>query len=138
MPTERNAFRLGLMAIVVFGLLFGTLMFIGGASFEQRSEIVVWVAHDQKLPRVKVGAPIICGPQQVGSVTGVSMVEAPAESDPAVEDFLYFEFRGRVNTSLDLRADCRIVVEGPLLGENGQLTIENRGTSSSPATALFP
>lgn len=138
MPTERNAFRLGLMAIVVFVLLFGSLMFIGGTSFEQREEIVVWIAHDQKLPRVKVGAPIICGPQQVGSVIGVSMIEAPAEDNPAVTDFLYFEFRGRVNTSLGLRADCRIVVEGPLLGENGQLTIENRGTSSSPATPDTP
>lgn len=138
MPAERNAFRLGLTAIIMLGLLFGAILFVGGTRFESREEIVVWVAHDQKLPRLKAGAPIICGPQQVGSVTGVTMVEAPSPDDPSIEDFLFFEIRGEVNASLDLREDCSIVVEGPLLGENGQLTIESRGVSSRRASAEVP
>lgn len=138
MPKDRNLFQLGVMVIVVFALFITAVLFIGTSNFEPRDPIVVRIAHDQKMPRLKPGAPIICGPKQVGVVTAVSTVEAPLHTDSTVLGFLYFEFRGEVNTSLGLRSDCRIVVEGPLLGDNGQLTIEYRGTADTRATPETP
>lgn len=140
MPKERNAFKLGLVAIVVVTLFVAAVLFIGGASFEKRRLLVVRIAHDQPMPRIKSGAPIICGPQQVGVVRSVAMVEGPALNDAGVQDFLYFEVRGEVSERLDLRSDCRVVVEGPLLGDNGQLSIAFRGSSTmrvSPETPIY-
>lgn len=138
MPRDRNAFQLGLMVIVVLALFATAVVYIGGGSFEEREPIVVRIAHDLKVPRIKPGAPIICGPQQVGTVSLVKLVEAPSQKEPEILDFLYFEIHGQVNKSLALRSDCRIVVEGPLLGDNGQLTIENRGTSAERLSADQP
>ncbi|NOT02373.1 MAG: hypothetical protein HOP29_17340 [Phycisphaerales bacterium] len=129
MPQERNAFRLGLMTIVVVVLLFTAVMFIGGRRFDAVDPIVVRVRHDLKVPRIKPGAPIICGPQQVGLVNEVTTIEGESPDDPAVKDFLFFEFHGEVNQSLGLRSDCRIVVEGQILGDQGQLVVESRGLS---------
>ncbi len=132
MRQERNAFRLGLTMIVALVLFCAAVLFIGGKSFEPRDSITVRIGHDQNVPRIKAGAPIICGPQQVGSVTSVGLVEAPALDQSGAGDFLYFEMRGEVNRSLGLREDCAIIVEGPLLGDNGQLRIVNRGSSATP------
>jgi ABC-type transporter Mla subunit MlaD len=138
MPRERNAFKLGLMMIVSAALAFGALIFVGSRSFEDRTPIVVRLAHEDGVPMIKAGVPIICGPQVVGTVTSVTMTEADAPHDPSIHDYLYFEIRGEVNRSLELRRDCTIAVEGALLGGQGQLRIENRGTSPVLLTAATP
>ena len=129
MPKDRNSFKLGLTVLVGLVLFFFAVLFVGGQSFEDREPFVVWIGHDQNVPRLKAGAPVICGPQQVGSVTGVTIIEAPSLKESGPADFLYFEISAEVNESLGLRSDCTIVVEGPLLGDNGQLRILDRGTS---------
>ncbi len=138
MPHERNVFRLGLTVIVVAAMLFGALLFIGGTSFEKRDPIVILIRHDQATPRIKPGAPIVCGPQQVGAVTSVTTAERPLPDDPAGENFLFFEIKGSVNRSISLREDCRLAVEGQLLGDQGQLIVEFRGQSANPATPQKP
>ncbi|MEE9296407.1 MAG: hypothetical protein V3W34_15800 [Phycisphaerae bacterium] len=138
MPRERNAFKLGVTVLVGLVLFFAAVLFIGGKSFEKRQPFVVRIGHDQNVPRLKAGAPVICGPQQVGTVTGVTTVEAPALDKSGPQDFLYFEVRGEVNVSLGLRSDCSIVVEGPLLGDNGQLRVVDRGTAPTPVSPDQP
>lgn len=138
MARQRNTFQLGLVIVLGVGLAVFGLMFISSRSFEVRDAIVVRVPHDENVPRLKPGVPIICGPQQVGTVVEVTMVEAVSDLNPAITDFLYFEVRGEVNQSLGLREDCRIAVEGSLLGDQGMLRIEDRGTSATPVSADTP
>ncbi len=138
MQQKQDAFKLGLTVIVAFALFFAGVIFIAGKSFEPREPIVVRVAHDQDVPRIKTGAAIVCGPRQVGSVTGVRLVEAPARDASGPKDFLYFEITGEVNSSLGLRSDCTITIVGPLLGDNGQLRVVNRGTLSTGVSATEP
>ncbi len=138
MAGQRNTFQLGLVIIIGVGLTVFGLMFVSTRTFEERTPIVVRIPHNENVPRLKPGVPIICGPQKVGTVTGVRMVESVSDMDPTVQDFLYFEVRGEVNQSLGLREDCRISVEGSLLGDQGMLRIEDRGTSATPISADSP
>jgi len=138
MPTERNALRLGITTLVVLILFFTAIIYIGDSSFDTRVPIVVLVKHDLKIPRIKAGAPIICGPQQVGVVTSVKSVERPTSPPRLGDTDLYFEIDGKVNAVIDLRVDCRIAVEGQILGDQGQLTIEHRGTDSKRASPAHP
>ncbi len=130
MRQDRNAFKLGLTLIVSAVLLCAAVIFIGGKSFDRRDPILVRIGHDQNVARIKAGAPVICGPQQVGAVTAVELIEAPALDDAEIRDFLFFQVRAEVNHALALRSDCVIVAEGSLLGDTGQLRILNRGTAS--------
>ncbi len=138
MAHQRNTFTLGLVIIVGVGLAVFGVVFIGSRSFESRDAIVVRVPHNENVPQLKKGAAIVCGPQTVGTVTGVAIVEAASLDDPTIQDFLYFEVSGMVNQSVGLRSDCRIGVEGSLLGGQGLLRIEDRGTSANPASANTP
>lgn len=138
MPQDRNTFTLGLTLIVALVLFCAAVVFVGGKSFEDREPIVVRIGHDQKVGRLKTGAPVICGPRQVGSITAVDLVEAPSRDDDTVRDFLYFEIHADVSRELALRTDCVIVAEGPLLGDVGQLRIVNRGTAAQRLTADTP
>ncbi len=138
MPTERNALRLGITTLVVLTLFFTAIIYIGGSSFDSRVPIVVLVKHDLKIPRIKAGAPIVCGPQQVGVVTSVKTIERPTSPPHDGETDLYFEIDGQVNAVIDLRSDCRIAVEGQILGDQGQLTIEHRGTDAKRASPAHP
>jgi len=126
------------MVIVVVGLLLGAVIFIGGRSFEPMTPIRVLVRHDLRIPQLKAGAPIICGPQQVGAVTAVHTIEQALPDRPEITDFLFFEVLARVNRTIDLRSDCRIAVEGQILGNQGQLVIENRGVDSRRASLDTP
>jgi len=138
MPKQRNTFQLGLMVIVVAALLLVAVIFIGGRSLAPTVPIRVLVRHDLRIPQLKTGAPIICGPQQVGSVTSVTSIETALPDRPNVSDFLFFEVLARVYRSIDLRSDCRIAVEGQILGNQGQLVIENRGTDPRRASLDTP
>ncbi len=138
MPRPRETFGLGLTVIVVAALLFAALVFFGGRSFEPTVPLRVLVRHDLETPRLNTGAPIVCGPQQVGSVKSITLVERPLPDGPADQDYLFFEVSGEVLESVDLRADCRVAVQGQILGNQGQLVIKNRGNSSERVSAGDP
>jgi hypothetical protein len=138
MADDRHAFKLGLTVIASLVLALVGVLFLGGKSFAPMVDIVVRIAHDQNVSQIKKGAAIVCGPQQVGSVTEVATIEAPAVDDSGVSDFLYFEVRGQVHRELNLRSDCRVAIVGSLLGDSGMLRIVHRGTSSEPMSSDEP
>ncbi len=134
MGRQRDSFKLGLAVTLSLVLFVVGVMYIGGQSFDETEPIVVRIGHDQDVPRIKPGAPIICGPQQVGSIQRVMLLEAPSREEGGPENFLYFELVGEVRTAVGLREDCSITVSGSLLGDTGQLRIVNRGTAERRAT----
>ncbi len=132
MAAHRNDFILGLVVLTAAALFVGGVIYVGSGTFGDRVPIVVRMQHEGKLPRLKSGAPIICGPVQIGTVVSVHMIEDVAPDDLNIKDYLYFEVRGMVDPSIGLRKDCKIVVEGQLLGDDGLLRVVSRGLDPAP------
>ena len=136
MPRERNAFRLGLAGIVIIGLFFVVLLYIGGRGWGQNvQEITVRFAHDMGLPVLKEGSAVFCGASQVGQVERVWFAGDTPDSPTGPGEPLNVYVRFTVERKVDLRTDCHITAQGPLLGGSGSLAINNRGTSDQQATA---
>ncbi|HEY3245043.1 MAG TPA: hypothetical protein VGM03_17005 [Phycisphaerae bacterium] len=146
MPKQRNAFRLGLTVLIMFALLFGTILFIGGSDWGlNATRFVVRFPTSVPLPQeIKPGAQVFCGLQEVGKVLDVRFREVTEPRDaltqpsprgragapPAPELYTYLTVR--VDSSVGLRRDCRITARGPLLGGSGTLQIDNRGVAAEP------
>ncbi len=123
-----NTFSLGLTVIVILGLFFGTLLFIGGSDLFAPKTVGYRVRYPASAPlpdELGTGAPVFCGLQKVGDVTGVSQKAPGDDAASHPELFVYVDFA--VVETLPLRADCRIVVRGPLLGGGGKLVILDPG-----------
>lgn len=124
MPAERNAFRLGLAIILFVILAVVVLVFLaprGGGDMT----ISVRFPHTQFTTMLSEGSLIVCGGQEVGSVRGLELEEMKAPHSGNLT--LYAVARLKLDSSVGLRQDCRIVPQGPLLDGPGKLVIEDRG-----------
>lgn len=124
MPAERNAFKLGLTMIVFLFLLLGILAFFaprggGDATFKVR------FPHDRISTVLKAGNLVRCGGDTVGSITGLELQEM--KDSVSGLSTLYTVATFRVQSRVGLRRDCKVTPVGPLLGELGQLVIQDRG-----------
>jgi len=124
MPAERNAFKLGLTMILFIVLLVGILVFFaprGGGDVV----FTVCYPHNRLTTVLKPGGLVRCGGDTVGSVVSLELKEMkdPASGMPTLFTLITF----RVDSRIGLREDCRITPVGPLLGEGGQLVIQDRG-----------
>lgn len=134
MPKERNAFQLGLAGIVIIGLFFVVLLYIGGRGLGQDvQEVTVRFGHDVGLPVLKEGSPVFCGASQVGQVQRVWFAGGTPDSAAGLDEPLNVYVRFTVDRSVGLRADCRITAHGPLLGGSGSLAVNNRGVAGELA-----
>jgi len=124
MPAERDAFRLGAALIVFFTLFVGVLFFLaprGGGDMPLK----VRFRHTELNTILKPGGLVRCGGETVGSIRALELREM---NDPETgQPMLYTVITCRVDSAVGLRADCKIVPVGPLLGEGGQLVIRDRG-----------
>lgn len=129
MPRERNAFRLGLTLITFFVLFVAVLVFLaprGGGNLP----LFVRYPHDTFTTVLKTGSEVSCGGKTVGSVKSVDLREEPG---PSGGESLSVMVSITVDSSLDLRRDCRIVPEDLLLGGPGKLVIAARGVGEPVA-----
>lgn len=130
MASERNAFKLGLSLIAFFCLLVGVLVFLaprGGGDMTVR----VRYPHTQFNTLLKPGAAVTCGGKIVGAVRQLDL-SSFQQPDQEVES-LYTVVTMTIESSLDLRRDCRVVPEGLLLGEGGSMHILSRGVGEPVA-----
>ncbi|HSW44472.1 MAG TPA: hypothetical protein VLM89_02770 [Phycisphaerae bacterium] len=130
MPAERNAFKLGLTMILFLGLLIVVLAFFaprGGGNVTYR----VRYPHNRLTTVLKPGGLVRCGGETVGTIDALELQEM---KDPASDmPTLYTVITFRVDEKVGLREDCRITPVGPLLGEGGQLVIQDRGDGKAVA-----
>ena len=124
MPEERNAFKLGLTMILFLVLLVAILVFFaprGGGDVT----FTVRYPHNRLTTVLKPGGLVRCGGDTVGSIVSLDLkeIEDPTSGVPT----LFTLIRFRVDSRIGLREDCRITPVGPLLGEGGQLVIQDRG-----------
>ena len=124
MPAERNAFKLGATMILFLVLLVGILVFFaprggGDVTFKVR------YPHTRITTVLKPGGLVRCGGGTVGSIASLELQEMkdPASGVPTLFSVITF----RVDSKVGLRKDCKITPVGPLLGEGGQLVIQDRG-----------
>ncbi len=124
MPAERNAFKLGLTMIVFCALFVGILVFFaprGGGDVTYQ----VRFPHHALTTVLKPGGLVRCGGDTVGTIDALELQEMKDPSTGTTGLFSVVAFRA--DSKLGLRRDCRITPVGPLLGEGGQLVIQDRG-----------
>lgn len=134
MPEQGNTFKLGLTVIVFFVLFFGVLVFIAGNVGGGGQKFVVRFPADQITARLKKGGEVVCGGQNVGSITSIRLQEEPGKNGTPA---LYVYVTAQVESVVGLRDDCKIVPGEPLLGEVSKLEIRDRGIGR-PVSAERP
>ncbi len=125
MPAERNAFKLGLTMIVFVVLLVGVLVFLAPTGGDMT--VHVRFPHDRLSTVLKPGGMVRCGGKTVGGIRNISLREDAGGAESGHRVF-YSVVTVRLDSGLGLRRDCRITPVAPLLGEGGQLVIQDRGT----------
>ncbi len=128
MPAERNAFKLGLTMILFCALFVGILVFFaprggGDVTFQVR------FPHNTLSTVLKPGGLVRCGGDTVGSIDSLDLQEMKDLRSGTTALFSVVTFR--VDSALGLRQDCAITPVGPLLGEGGQLVIQDRGDGAA-------
>lgn len=124
MSSNRNAFHLGLVLLTFLALGIGVLVFLaprGRGDFD----LLVRFPHHQVTTTLIAGSEVVCGGMTVGKVKSITLQEMQDPADGRPE--LFTVAAVRVQSSIDLREDCRIAPEGPLLGGAGRLVILDRG-----------
>lgn len=124
MAAERNAFKLGLTMIVFLVLLVGVLVFLAPTGGDMT--VHVRFPHDRLTTVLKPGGMVRCGGKTVGGIRSVDLQEHSDAHAPDRPGF-YSVVTIRVDSGLGLRHDCRIIPVAPLLGEGGQLIVQDRG-----------
>lgn len=129
MPRERNAFKLGLVLIVMAAVFVGAMIYIPSVLMSGRTvPIRVRFPHTYPLPPMEVGSFVLVGGQKAGAISGVSIEELgmrpePGSSQPA-RRLLYVVVKADVRSDLAIHRDCRVTPEGPPLGGPGLLRLD--------------
>jgi hypothetical protein len=136
MSKQRNDFRLGLTVLVMFALLVGCLLFIGGKGLSRATTRTLTVRMQAKpaMPEISKGSLVICFGQPVGKVVDTHFVSGPDPAAPTGSPVQYLEIKATALAELDLRADCVVVAGGPPLGGKGYLEIVDRGVAAAELT----
>ena len=122
MAARRDTFVLGLVAIIVFVLFFGTILYIGGGEMFTGDVIGVTVRFptDDPLPtELKAGGAVFYGMTRIGTVLAVTLEE--------VDGLPFVAINLTAPSSIGLRSDCRMVARGALLGGGGKIVVLSRG-----------
>lgn len=129
MSHKRNNFRLGITVIVMFVLLFGSLIFIGGGELFKPDVVPLTVRFvpGTSLPEISPGSFVTYFGQPVGKVVSAELVTGTDPRQPERGEVHFLEVRAEIRADLELRSDVRVVGTGPPLGGRGQLDIIDRG-----------
>jgi len=136
MAKGRNTFALGLTVLVMLGLFIGVLVFIGVSDVwgEPVRPITVRFASTLTLPPLKTGSQVLFAGQPAGRITTMWFKKADhADAKTGrTRQMVFLYVQAEVQERLDLRKDCVILPEGPILGGAGLLRIQDQGQSGDP------
>lgn len=128
MARQRNAFRLGVAALLILALFIAVLVFISGREFGPATQrVAVRFPSTMALPLLKEGSPVFCSGRKVGSVESVGFKEDAAGAPESEAPPLFLHVVANIQRQVGLRRDCKITASGPLLGGTGQLIVRDRG-----------
>jgi hypothetical protein len=136
MAKRRDNFTLGLTVTIILGLFVGVLLFIGARTSwsEATRPVVIRFAHTLTLPPLREGGSVLFAGQPVGTITSMWLDSADYRDEKTGKSrkTTYLYVRCDLQRRVDLRADCRIMPEGPILGGAGFLRIDDQGHSDKP------
>ncbi|MBN1347498.1 MAG: hypothetical protein JXQ73_32710 [Phycisphaerae bacterium] len=133
MAKRRNNFVVGLTVLVMLALTIAVVIYVGASDLRGKPTrtMTIRFAPTLALPPLKEDSPILFAGRQVGRISELWL--APAElTDKAKgekRNLMCLFVRATVRSDLDLRSDCEILPEGPILGGAGLLRIQDQGKS---------
>ncbi len=136
MAKRRNNFVLGLTVLVMLGLTIFVVVFIGAS--ELRGKPTRWLtirfSPTLTLPPLKSDSPILFAGRQVGRIEDLWLApgEHVDERTGQKRTLMFLYVKAEVREDLDLRSDCVILPEGPILGGAGLLRIQDQGRNTEP------
>lgn len=136
MAKTRNEFMVGATVLIMLTLFFIVLIYIGSGEpwGERKRPLTVRFAHTLTLPPLKTGSPVLFAGQPAGRITAMwfDKAEHKDEQSGQARKMVYLYVQAEVQERLDLRRDCKILPEGPILGGAGLLRIVDQGQSDQP------
>jgi ABC-type transporter Mla subunit MlaD len=136
MAQRRNNFTVGLTVLIVLAMIIGIILFIGARQpwGEATRPLTVRFAHTLTMPPLKVGGQVLFAGQPVGTIESMWFDKGEYQDEKTGKKrettFLYVQ--ADVQKRLNLRADCKILPEGPILGGAGMLRISDQGHAAKP------
>lgn len=119
MKKPRNTLKLGVFTIFVVLLFIAVLIWISKGVGGDMQTITIHFEPSPSMPTIVPGSVVLVGGQKVGKV-----IEAGLESAGTDDSELYVRVKATIIASIELRADCAAVAEGPPLGGDGLIKLD--------------
>lgn len=125
MAAPRNAFKVGVMAVICIATAFGILVWIGKGVGRDTRILKIRFKCDPNLPTLSEGSAVLVGGQKVGRVLKARVernMEAGPQAPPSEAYMVLVD--AEILDFIELRRDAQIIAEGPPLGGDGLLKID--------------
>lgn len=126
MAQERNAFKVGLVTVIVTVTFFVILLWISQRVGGEMQQIQVRFRSSPAMPTLAPGSAVLVGGQKVGRVISVELLPQKIKAKDSGEPTEIFcvEVKAEISSNLILRTDCQVFAEGPPLGGDGVVKID--------------
>ncbi len=132
MAKRRNTFVVGLTVLMMLALIIFVVIFIGASEIRGKAKrpITIRFSPMLALPPLKENSTIFYAGRPVGYVEGLWLDRGMYVDEKTGNErqLMFLYVKALVRTDLELREDCVIVPEGPILGGAGNLRIQDQGT----------
>jgi ABC-type transporter Mla subunit MlaD len=126
MAAERNAFKVGLVTVIVTLTFFVILLWISRGVGGATQQISVRFKSSPAMPTLAPGSTVLVGGQKVGRVLTVDLQPHAIKAKDTGETVESFGVlvKAEISRELVLRSDCQVFAEGPPLGGDGVVKID--------------
>jgi hypothetical protein len=127
MAKQRNAFKVGLISLLVMAAAFFILIWISKGIGGDMQAISIRFESSPAMPALVEGSDVFVGGQKVGKVTDARLIEAPSpttqKNQPPRKTY-YVIIDAKIRSNLVLHEDCKVFAEGPPLGGDGIVKLD--------------
>lgn len=133
MKQRRQDFALGLTALVMLGLLLGTILFLYPLLHARGWGLEVHFRHEDGMAPLKSGSAVLLGGSlEVGRVREVRVEEVDDPSAPDAPKHTVFVVHAEISSDIKLHGNCEITTDQPTIGGSGFVEILKVGTPDVP------
>lgn len=135
---HRNAFKVGIVTIVVVVMFVTLLLWISKGVGGKMQQIVIHFKPSPSMPTLGEGSMVLVGGQKVGKVLKAELIKDPTPTtapQDAVPSYIVVA-EVEIQSFVQLHEDCSAVAEGPPLGGDGIIKID-LGKSDKRFTGAF-
>lgn len=125
MAAPRNAFKVGVMAVICIATAFMILVWVGKGLGGETRPLRIRFKCDPNLPTLSEGSSVLVGGQKVGRVKRAWVdrnLDAGPNAPPSEAYIVMVE--AEIQDFIELRRDAVVIAEGPPLGGDGLIKID--------------